>query len=56
MDTSLAEEVQHAATTLESDRFFFMCLTAALPRPAAFPASVNPPSAVTIRRVASSKN
>ena len=24
MDTSLAEEVQHAATTLESDRFFFM--------------------------------
>jgi isochorismate synthase len=24
MDTSLAEEVQHAATTLESDSFFFM--------------------------------
>lgn len=24
MDTSLAEEVQHAATTMESDRFFFM--------------------------------
>lgn len=24
MDTSLAEEVQHTATTLQSDSFFFM--------------------------------
>lgn len=26
MDTSLAEEVQHAATTLESDRFLYVAL------------------------------
>ncbi len=37
MDTSLAEEVQHTATTLQADSFSLCRLTAVLPRPAVLP-------------------
>ncbi len=57
MDTSPAEEVQHTATTLQADSFF---LYVALPQfyhvRLFCPFFLNPPSAVTIRRVPFSRN
>lgn len=55
MDTSTAEEVQHTATTLQADSFFFMSPYRSFTTSGCF-ACLNPPSAVTIRRVPFSRN
>lgn len=56
MDTSLAEEVQHTATTLPSDSFFFMSPYRSFTTSGCFPVSLNPPRAVITRRGSSSRN
>ena len=56
MDTSLAEDLQHTATTLQSRQLFSLCRPiAVLPRQAVLPVFLNPPSAVTIRRALSAE-
>ena len=56
MDTSLAEEVQHTATTLPSDSFFFMSPYRSFTTSGCFARFSEPPSAATIRQVTSNKN
>lgn len=56
MDTSTAEEVQHTATTLQSDSFFFMSPYRSFTTSGCFARFLNPPSAATIRRVPFSRN